>query len=76
MNVRKLKGKMAEEGISQRKLAEVTGSNKNSIWRVINGKRDFSLKEAEAICSALNITDSEEKISIFLPDCPTFGSAV
>lgn len=74
MNVPKLRGKMAEAGISQRKLSEITGIKRNTIWRVLKGDRQLNLKEAEAICEALNIVDAEEKVFIFLPGSPNIGS--
>ena len=74
MNVSKLRGKMAEAGISQRKLSEITGIKRNTIWRVLKGDRQLNLKEAEAICEALNIVDAEEKVFIFLPGSPNIGS--
>ena len=69
MNLRKLKGRMAEEGISQRKLAELTGIKVNTLNTRLTGKREFGLNDVEEICKVLNITDPYEIASIFLPEC-------
>lgn len=76
MNIPKLRGKMAENGVSQRRLAELTGIDKNRINRTLKGKREFDLSEAEKICRALHITDPAERAYIFLPNCPNNGSEV
>lgn len=76
MNIPKLLGKMGENKVSQRRLAELTGISKNRINRALNGKREFDLPEAEKICRALHITDPAEQVYIFLSSCPNNGSEV
>lgn len=69
MNIQKLKGKMAENGISQLKLAELTGMNKNTLNSRFKGRTEFCLEEAEIICKALRISDPADIASIFFPGC-------
>ena len=67
MNIAKLKGKMAEKGISQRKLAELIGVRVNTLNTRFTGKREFDLRDVEAICKVLQIIDPYEIASIFSP---------
>lgn len=67
MNAALLRGKMAEAGFSQRKLASFIGISPNSINRKLNGKREFTIGEAIAISTCLHLSDVE-RTSIFLPD--------
>lgn len=62
----KLKGKIAEAGLTQRELAKKAGMSENSLYNKINGRRDFGAREIVAICEILNITDNEQKALIFL----------
>lgn len=68
LNSNKLRGKIAEEGLNQRKLAELTGISKNTISCKIQGRRCFNTDEIDKICIALNITNNVEKAEIFLAD--------
>lgn len=69
MNISKLRGKMAEAGISQRKLSKLTGIKLNTLNTRFTGKRDFSVEEVAAICKVLNITAPNDIAAIFFPDC-------
>lgn len=68
LNPNKLKGKIAGAGLSQRKLAELTGISENTISRKIQGHRCFNTDEIDKICIALDITNNVEKAEIFLAD--------
>lgn len=63
---RKLKGKIAEAGYSQRSLAAELGMSKNTLNSKINGKIPFNTLEIERICEKLGIVDGTEKAAIFL----------
>lgn len=52
-----LKGKIAERGLTQEKLAEDVGISVNSMSLKINGKRQFTIDEAARITKALDLTD-------------------
>ncbi len=66
MGMSKLRGRMAELGYTQRKLADCIGISPNSLGDKINGKRPFNTVEIEAICKILKIEDGSEKARIFL----------
>ena len=66
LNSNKLRGKISEAGLSQRKLAQMTGISENTISRKMQGHRCFDTDEIDKICAALNITNSLEKAEIFL----------
>lgn len=67
MDSNKLRGKMAEAGISQRELARITGMTPQSMCRKLSGRRQFTVGEALAICQALDIKEGE-RAKIFLPE--------
>ena len=66
MGMKKLKGKMAEAGYTQKSLAKAIGISANSLGDKMNKKRAFNTNEIDAICEVLNITDPAEKALIFL----------
>ncbi len=66
MALNKLKGIMAEKGISQRKLAQILGVSKNTVNAKLNGRVPFDTVEATEICKILNIKDDGVKVEIFL----------
>lgn len=66
LNVYKLRGAMAEAGITQRTIAKAIGKAENTVTKCFTGKRSFDVEEADIICDLLGITDSEKKAEIFL----------
>ena len=64
-NKNKLRGKLAELGISQEALAKAIGISYVSMSNKINGNKEFTLKEVYAIAETLKLTD-EEIIRIFI----------
>jgi transcriptional regulator with XRE-family HTH domain len=66
VNTIELKKAMLDAGVSQRKLAELSGISKNSINRKINGSSEFTSSEMIAVCDCLGITDPVRKCAIFL----------
>ena len=66
MDQRKLLGRMAEAGYTQKMLAAGLGKSENSISSKINGKSAFTTDEILRICDLLRITDDCEKAQIFL----------
>ena len=65
MNVRKLKAAIVESGKLRDDLAEGLGMGRSAFSAKINGHREFSFKEAEALCQLLGIDSAEEKVKIF-----------
>ena len=65
MNVAKLRGKMAEAGYSQAKLAKEIGLAQNTLNNKINGKTAFNTEEAIQLCRILHIDNDKDKIEIF-----------
>lgn len=52
-DMKKIKGKMAELGMTQGKLAEMLGISNSSMGRKLKGETEFTLSEALDMCSAL-----------------------
>ena len=67
MNVRKLKAAIVESGKLRDDLAEGLGMSRSAFSAKINGHREFSFKEAEALCQLLGIDSAEEKVKICFP---------
>lgn len=72
-NVALLRGKIAEAGLSQRKIAQIikeqypnVSLGLNALNRKVNGKKSFATNEIKAICEILEITDPVLKDKIFL----------
>lgn len=57
MNSNLLRGKIAEKGYTQEKLAKEVGISSNSLSRKLLGKREFTLTEVVSICRVLDIVD-------------------
>ena len=66
IDVKKLKGKMVEMGVTQKDLATKIGMSTNSLNNKINGKRAFNTEEICHICEMLQISDDVLKAQIFL----------
>ena len=66
VNTAEFKKALIDAGITQRKLAEISGISKNALNRKINNKADFTLTETRKICKCLEITDPAHKCNIFL----------
>lgn len=66
VNTIELKKALLDAGISQKKLAEMSGISKNALNRKINNNSDFTLGETSIICECLGITDPAIKCAIFL----------
>ena len=60
MNKLKLKGAIAEKGITQGKLAEILEMSQKTLSNKINGKSIFTVPEAHKICDTLNIENPRE----------------
>lgn len=66
MQIAKLKGKMAEVGVSQAELAKKIGTSKNTLNARFTGRVPFDLEQVERICHALGINNDTERAQIFL----------
>ena len=53
----KLKGLIAENGLSQSKVAKILGMSETAFGAKINGRTDFSLEEAAKLIDILHIDD-------------------
>ncbi len=60
MNLQKLKGTLAENNITQRKLAAMLNLTEKTMHLKMTGKTDFKSKELKAIADVCNV-----KIDIF-----------
>lgn len=67
MNYSVLRGKIAEAGYTQERLAHEIGIAPQSLSRKLKGKRQFTIGEAAAISACLSL-DAATKAIIFLPD--------
>ena len=60
INIRKLKGKMAENDMTATKLASKIGVNRTTFYRKLNsGGGSFTVEELQNIVEALNMTPDE-----------------
>lgn len=64
MNAKLLRVALAKKEMTQGQLAKNIGISQNSMSRKIRGKREFTISEADKICTVLEIDDPNE---IFLP---------
>lgn len=65
MNVRKLKGRMLEEGVTQELLAKSLGSSRSTVHRRLNEHPDeLTVGEAKKISRLLGLSDTD-KLQIF-----------
>ena len=67
IDTQKLKAKIVEAGMTQRKLAPLVGMGVTSLGKKINGQSAFTVPEVLKVCDALGIEANEEKCAIFLP---------
>ncbi len=67
MNVNKLKGKIAEKGLSVEKLAQQIGVDRSSLYRKLNNAEKITIGEASKIKDVLEMTPEEATI-IFLAE--------
>ncbi len=65
MNLDIIRGKIAEQRSSQKKIAEQMGISQQSLSRKMTGKRSFTVEEATELCALLNIP-VEKRAEIFL----------
>lgn len=65
MNVNKLKGKIAEKGLSVEKLAQQIGVDRSSLYRKLNNAEKITIGEASRMKDVLEMTP-EEATLIFL----------
>ena len=56
----KLRGKMAEKGITQKMLASMLGQSSTSINSKLRGKYDFNAKDMKLIKLALDLDSIDE----------------
>ena len=66
MNANKLKNKMHEKGFNIAETAYLTGINKSSLYRKVNGFETFTVYEASKLKEVLELTNLEA-LEIFLP---------
>ena len=65
MNANKLKGKIAEQGLTIAKVAELIGMHRSSLYRKINGHEKMTVAEAIKLKNILGLTDLEA-LDVFL----------
>ena len=65
VNIPKLKGKIAERGISQNDLRELWGyKTRQVVSSKVNGRKPITLDEAQRFAEFAHLTDNE-KVEIF-----------
>ena len=64
----KLIGVRAEHKVSQEKLAEIIGINKNTYYEKEVGNRDFKLKEVRTIAKYFNLNAEQIYLIFFKED--------
>ncbi len=65
-NTMKLKGKMRENGITQKALAAAIDIDRSTLNRRLKNGEDFTIGETNRIVETLHLT-AEEALQIFLP---------
>lgn len=66
VNINKLKGRIIESGMNVEKVAELIGMDKSTLYRKINSNGEsFTIKEADLIANALNLTYHEVNAIFF-----------
>ena len=63
-NKLKLKGKIAESGLTQAEIAEKIGISAQSLNAKVNGARPFNADEIQKLIPAISLTN-EDLVSIF-----------
>ena len=59
MNLRKLRAKLVEQGMSVDTIAAIIGLNRSSVYRKFNNFEKITIGEAKKIKEALGMTDEE-----------------
>ena len=65
MDINKLKGKIAEKGLSVEKLAGLMGVDRSSLYRKLNNAERITIGEAQRMKVALNLTNEEASVIFF-----------
>lgn len=66
MNFPKLRGIMAEKGVTQKDLARHIGCSENTVGAKLRGSAFFNTDEIISVCDCLGIIDNAVKAEIFL----------
>ena len=66
MNVLKLKGKIAENGMTQEEFAKATNIDRATLNRRLKRSDNFTIGEVSRIVAVLKLSE-DEALSIFLP---------
>ncbi len=64
-DIAKLKGKIAENGLNQMKLAEAVGMNRSTLNRKMKDGKAFTIGEADRIATILKLTKDEASAIFF-----------
>ena len=65
-NTMRLKGKMAENGLTQETMASAIDMDRSTLNRRLKTGEDFTIGEANRIVSVLHLSSSEA-LAIFMP---------
>ena len=66
VNIRKLRGRMAEHGINVEELAKAANIDKSTLWRRMKGDgKDFTIEEASAISKELKLSGDDVNAIFF-----------
>lgn len=64
-DIAKLKGKIAEKGFNQSQLAKIISMDRTTLNRKLKTGEEFSIKEAEKIALALDLSGREATYIFF-----------
>jgi plasmid maintenance system antidote protein VapI len=65
MNIRKLKGKMVEKGLTVGNLAAEMGVTKSTMYRKLSAGKKITVEDAQKIKESLNLTGDEARDIFF-----------
>lgn len=68
MNLKALEEKITASGLKKKHIASTLGISSQGLINKLSGVYDFTRKEVNELCRLLDITDLEEKESIFFDD--------
>lgn len=69
INTKALRGKMYMESCSVERLAKEIGMSRASLYRRLQGEKEFTISEMQRITRYLNIPHDEKENIFFNSDC-------
>ena len=66
MNIPKLRGAIAEEGLTYKGIAKEMGVSYQTLCSKLRGEHEFNAEDMSKLCKVLNIDDDKRIVDIFL----------